>query len=484
MLRRAALRPRDVERVASTRRCPDRRRRTLACDSRARSRRCQCRDRPRALPSRRDVRAHVRRPARSPVAERAPPGRLRAAATRTPAGRVCMQPARPAADASPAAERTSPPAAGSSRSGWARKFVRDRPVTYSSSSSASSRGDGTCGAEQCVLYVERRKWSVRSRTIRAQPNSMFVGAESGSPVASLDPHARLSERYPGHDRLDADAAAHTFDTGPCELFLKLESMNPGGSIKDRIALSMIEDAEQRGELQAGRDDRRSDRRQHWTRSGPGRRAEGLLAGARHSRQDEPGEDFQPARDGRGGRHDPLRRREGASGVLPGSRPAIARERGAYFIDQFGNPANPLAHERGTAPEIWEQMQHRLDAVVLGVGSSGTVTGLSRLLRRERAARRDRARGSLGSILAEYVTTGKVRQKGAAGSSRESARTSFPTIADFSLITRAYSITDARVVRHSSRAAAARRRPGRFLHRDAARRDAALLPRADAGPSAS
>ena len=57
---------------------------------------------------------------------------------------------------------------------------------------------------------------------------------------------------------------------------------------------------------------------------------------------------------------------------------IARETpGGYFINQFGNPDNPAAHEEGTGPEIWEQMDGQLDAIVFGCGSSGTMTGLSR-----------------------------------------------------------------------------------------------------------
>src|SRR5258708_13366609 len=61
---------------------------------------------------------------------------------------------------------------------------------------------------------------------------------------------------------------------------------------------------------------------------------------------------------------------------------LARETpGAFYINQFANPANPKAHEETTGPEIWEQMDHDLDAVVLGVGSGGTLTGIGRFLRR-------------------------------------------------------------------------------------------------------
>jgi cystathionine beta-synthase len=51
-------------------------------------------------------------------------------------------------------------------------------------------------------------------------------------------------------------------------------------------------------------------------------------------------------------------------------------KGSFFADQFSNPANPLAHKTSTAPEIWEQMDGKLDALVAGVGSGGTVTGLA------------------------------------------------------------------------------------------------------------
>ena len=79
--------------------------------------------------------------------------------------------------------------------------------------------------------------------------------------------------------------------------------------------------------EARRHDRRGDRRQHRTRARAGGGAEGLSRGPRAPRQDEPGEDLQPAGDGRGGRADPLGRREGPPGVLPGRRRADrARER--------------------------------------------------------------------------------------------------------------------------------------------------------------
>lgn len=68
--------------------------------------------------------------------------------------------------------------------------------------------------------------------------------------------------------------------------------------------------------------------------------------------------------------------EGALGMAG----RVARERGGLFLDQFSNPANPRAHERTTAVEIRRSLGDRLDAVVAGVGSGGTVTGLARALK--------------------------------------------------------------------------------------------------------
>jgi cystathionine beta-synthase len=60
---------------------------------------------------------------------------------------------------------------------------------------------------------------------------------------------------------------------------------------------------------------------------------------------------------------------------------IAQETGAFYVNQFANPANPEAHEKTTGPEIWEQMDHDVDAVVVGIGSGGTLTGIGRFFKR-------------------------------------------------------------------------------------------------------
>src|SRR4029077_3133739 len=85
---------------------------------------------------------------------------------------------------------------------------------------------------------------------------------------------------------------------------------------------------------------------------------------------------------------------------------ITRETpGAFYVNQFGNEANPLAHEATTGPEIWSQMEHQVDAVVVGVGSSGTLTGLSRFFARVAPDCEMLLADPAGSVLADYVREG-------------------------------------------------------------------------------
>ena len=147
-----------------------------------------------------------------------------------------------------------------------------------------------------------------------------------------------------------------FDTGPCRLFVKLENQNPGGSIKDRMALSMIEAAEASGALQARRRDRRSDGRKYRPGARAGRCREGLPAYCRHPGQDVDREDPAPARSRRRRSHHAHRcwTRTIRENYVNLARSIARNYPGAWLVDQFSNPANPLAHEQTTGPEIWEQ----------------------------------------------------------------------------------------------------------------------------------
>src|SRR5437899_5408737 len=169
-----------------------------------------------------------------------------------------------------------------------------------------------------------------------------------------------------------------FDTGPCQLFLKLESQNPGGSIKDRIGLAMIEAAEREGKLPPGGT---------VIEATAGNTGLGLALVARAK-----GYKVMLVVPDKMSAEKVLHLKAlGAevhwtrSDVAKG-HPAYYQDMAArlakevpnsYYVDQFNNPANPLAHETTTAPEIWQQASHRVDAIVCGVGSGGTLTGLKR-----------------------------------------------------------------------------------------------------------
>ena len=169
----------------------------------------------------------------------------------------------------------------------------------------------------------------------------------------------------------------SLDAGLCRLLVKLENHNPGGSIKDRIGRSMIEAAEREEKIGPGSTLGRSHGREHGPGIGPGRGPKGLPSGVGHPRQDEPREGMPSALGGRS-RDDAQRRRPWPPAILPDLAERIAAETPAsFYVNQFNNPANPLAHEMTTAPEIWEHTAGQVDAVVCGVGSGGTLTGLSR-----------------------------------------------------------------------------------------------------------
>src|SRR6188768_2168329 len=172
--------------------------------------------------------------------------------------------------------------------------------------------------------------------------------------------------------------ARRIDAGQCELFFKLESHNPGGSIKDRIGLSMIEGAERAGKIKPGAT---------LVEGTAGNTGLGLALVAQQK-----GYKLVLVVPDKMSREKIFNLKAmGAEVILTRSDVAkghpeyyqdlaarIASETpGAFFINQFGNPDNPAAHEFGTGPEILRQMGGQLDAIVFGCGSSGTMTGLSR-----------------------------------------------------------------------------------------------------------
>jgi len=231
-----------------------------------------------------------------------------------------------------------------------------------------------------------------------------------------------------------------FETGDCRIFVKLESQNPGGSIKDRIGRSMIEAAEKDRQLQPGGTIVEATA----GNTGLGLAQVGLLKGyklilivpdkmAREKIQHlrAMGVDVRITRSDVGKGH-PEYYQEMAQ--------RVADETGAFYANQFANPANPMAHETTTGPEIWEQMEHQVDAVVVGVGSGGTLTGLGRFFRRVSPRTEMVLADPAGSVLTPLVKTGKMTEAGSW--TVEGIGEDFvPPNCDLSLVKEAYSITD-------------------------------------------
>jgi cystathionine beta-synthase len=236
--------------------------------------------------------------------------------------------------------------------------------------------------------------------------------------------------------------AQRLDAGPCELYLKLESANPGGSIKDRIGLSMIEAAEKAGKIRPG---------DTLVEGTAGNTGIGLALVAQSK-----GYKLVLVVPDKMSREKIFNLKAmGAEVVLTRSDVAkghpqyyqdmaerIAQETpGAYFINQFGNPDNPRAHEEITGPEILAQMDGRLDAIVFGCGSSGTMTGLSRCFAQHSPATELILADPVGSILTQYINEGVLSTKSGSWLVEGIGEDFLPPISDFSRVKKAYAITD-------------------------------------------
>jgi len=231
------------------------------------------------------------------------------------------------------------------------------------------------------------------------------------------------------------------DTGPCQLFVKLENQNPTGSIKDRVALAMIEAAEAEGKLQPGGT---------IIEATAGNTGLGLalIAGAKGYRiilviPDKMSQE-KIAHVRALGAEVRLTRSDVTRGHPEYYQDVAAKLTkqipGAFYVNQFGNPANPLAHERGTGPEIWEQMGHHVDAVVVGVGSGGTLTGLGRFFEKVQPNLKMILADPTGSILYEWVKTGKLEKAGS-WAVEGIGEDFIPDIADMSFVADAFEIDD-------------------------------------------
>jgi len=231
------------------------------------------------------------------------------------------------------------------------------------------------------------------------------------------------------------------DTGLCRLFLKLENQNPGGSIKDRIGITLIKDAEERGLIEPGGTIIEATA----GNTGIGLALVALMKGYKiilvipDKMSQEKINHLRAL-----GAEIVLTRSDVGKGhpqYYQDMAQRIANETGAYYVNQFDNPANPLAHETTTGPEIWEQLEHDVDAVVVGVGSSGTLTGLTHFFQKVSDKTDFVLADPYGSVLEEYINTGQITKEAGSWYVEGIGEDFIPSIADFSLTRKAYTVTD-------------------------------------------
>lgn len=203
-----------------------------------------------------------------------------------------------------------------------------------------------------------------------------------------------------------------FDTGKCKLLLKLECENPGGSIKDRIGLSMIEGAEKNGTLKKG---------MTIVEATSGNTGIGLAIVAagkgyplilvipdkmsqekvQHMRA--LGADVRVTRSDVGVGHPEY--------YVDMVQSMCKKDPMLFNINQWNNPDNPKAHVTTTGPEILKQTNGEVDAVICSVGSGGTITGLSEYFKKAKPSVDIVLADPVGSILAHYVKTGEIKEAG-------------------------------------------------------------------------
>ena len=173
---------------------------------------------------------------------------------------------------------------------------------------------------------------------------------------------------------------------PARLAMKLEFMNPGGSVKDRIGLAMIQAAEAAGEIAPDRSVLIE------PTSGNTGIALAVAAAARGYRlvvvmPDGASIERRKMLKLLGAELELTPAKRGMGGAIARAEDILARTPGAWMARQFDNAANPDVHERTTAEEIWADTGGAVDAVVGGIGTGGTLTGIARALKPRRPAMR-------------------------------------------------------------------------------------------------
>ena len=234
------------------------------------------------------------------------------------------------------------------------------------------------------------------------------------------------------------------DVGLCRLFVKMESQNPGGSIKDRVAVSIIEQAETDGLLKSGGTIVEATA----GNTGLGLALIGALKGYRVILVIPDKMSQEKILHLKALGTEIIFTRSDVSKDHPEYYHNIAEKivketPGSFYANQFGNPANVLAHETTTGPEIWEQMDHDIDAFVAGVGSGGTLTGIGKFFKSVSPETQIVAADPEGSIIFDAVKKGSFSYEGGSWLVEGIGEDFIPDILDLSYIDDAVTIHDSK-----------------------------------------
>lgn len=219
--------------------------------------------------------------------------------------------------------------------------------------------------------------------------------------------------------------------GGARLFAKLEYFNPGGSVKDRLGLALIEEAEWSGELQPGGTIIEATA----GNTGIGLALAAIGKGYRviFCVPEKFSAEKKELMRALGAEIVSTPTADGMVGAAARAKELAAAIPGAYVPRQFENLANPQAHYRSTGPEIWQQLDGQVDAVVIGAGSGGTFTGVARYLKEQNPRVRCCIVEPTGSVL-------KGGQPGPHKTEGIGVEAIYPTL-DMSLVDEIYTVTD-------------------------------------------
>ena len=205
---------------------------------------------------------------------------------------------------------------------------------------------------------------------------------------------------------------NNIDTGKCDLYVKMESLNPFGSIKDRVGLKMVQDAENQGLIKEG-----------FTiiESTAGNTGLGLALAAKLKGYklilvipDKMSEEKIRHLEAMG--VEIIMTRSDVENGHPEHYQSIAEKLlestpNSFFANQFENESNPQVHFETTGPEIWDQMEGNIDAFVAGVGTGGTISGVGGFLKSKNPDIKVIIADPIGSVVADAVNTGEYKFEG-------------------------------------------------------------------------